>query len=319
MAWAVVAALGAVILNNAMRLVLQTLAKTPGPHDMVDGLGATLFAPNLLNDIVVALSVFVATIAALTIWRRGLSMPSSPTPARSPDKAQPQDLATLDFMEAALYAGYKTPQDDAGQLTPDVQTALYAKVTTDSLTGLANRPHLLARLNEAVSQSVREPDRAISLILFTLPHFVSADKSGPGTSSLSAACAALSDRDLSLHRDLLRSVLEHCQHAIRPSDLLARLQGTQFAVLLSNANPRAAMNCAERLRHTLLRLPFDGAPKPLTEASFGVATRKHGETPADLLDRASDVLHQPHGRGNAIIFASNAPPLPASRQHRPAL
>lgn len=181
------------------------------------------------------------------------------------------------------------PQDE------QKQKDLYRRVTTDPLTGLANRLHFQARFEEVVAQSNRDPGRQVSLALFSFDTLPSASP---------------------VEREAyLVSIAATCRPNIRPGDVVSRLDENLFALLLPNAGPRAAMACADRLRHALSVLPRPSAPagshyERQTPHYFGVATLKAGENTDDLQQRANLAMASartaPHER---ILFASNAPPL----------
>ena len=59
--------------------------------------------------------------------------------------------------------------------------------------------------------------------------------------------------------DVLKRVVETCQKQLRKSDILARIGGEEFAILLPNTSDDEAANIAKRLREAVEKLSFKGA------------------------------------------------------------
>jgi diguanylate cyclase (GGDEF)-like protein len=94
------------------------------------------------------------------------------------------------------------------------------------------------------------------------------------------------DGDLMLRRAamLLRS-------AVRPTDLVGRTGGSEFAIWLSGAD---YLTAAERAENLCLEAPMPECDTAVSEVSFsiGIATRRPGENFADLAQRAGDAMRQ---------------------------
>lgn len=89
---------------------------------------------------------------------------------------------------------------------------------------------------------------------------------------------------------------------IRRRDIAARLGGEEFVVLLPDTAPDAALQLAERLRHTLEHTPMAVLPGVhRVTASFGVATLRPGEDLDSLLMRADHVLYAAKNRGRNCV------------------
>lgn len=174
------------------------------------------------------------------------------------------------------------------------EARLLALSMTDSLTGLANRRRLDEFLPEAFQRAQRygEP---FSIIMADVDHFKRVnDSHGHATG----------DEVLQLFGSLLRS-------SVREIDLVARIGGEEFVLVLAATALDAAMICAERLRAgtPTLRLPVLHAA--LT-ASFGVVQYKAGDTIASLLMHADEALYvaKNAGRNRVEAYAADWPRLP---------
>ena len=125
---------------------------------------------------------------------------------------------------------------------------------TDPLTGLHNRRYFDARLKEAIGQARRSGTPLCALYL-DIDHFKAVnDKHGH----------AEGDR-------VLQWVAQALKGQMRRNDVLARLGGEEFGVLLAETEPTTAMDIAERIRQTIAHDSADALPFPVT-VSLGCST-----------------------------------------------
>ncbi len=165
---------------------------------------------------------------------------------------------------------------------------------TDPLTGVYNRRHFTARLDE-VAQQAQRGGPGFTLLLLDVDHFKRVnDLYGHAVGD--ACLQALADR------------LQRAFPA--PGALLARLGGEEFGVLFSAGAP-AALAAAEALRHDLVNRPIECEGKHFTvTASMGLGAFDpvlHGD--GDALYRAVDVaLYAAKGQGrNRVQPVATAP------------
>ena len=127
--------------------------------------------------------------------------------------------------------------------------------TRDPLTGACNRRHF-AELAEREFVRLRRHEGAISLIYFDLDHF----KQVNDTYGHAAGDATL------------QAVAAQFARIIRQTDVLGRLGGEEFVVLLPDTSPATAVVMAERLRQALEQqtVTFEGHSIQVT-GSFGVS------------------------------------------------
>jgi len=126
----------------------------------------------------------------------------------------------------------------------------------DALTGVANRRHFEDHALGEITRANRHGG-TVAVVLFDLDWFKSVnDQFGHAAGDL-----------------VLRSVVAIVQPRLRPYDLLARIGGEEFVVLMPEAHPVEAREAAERWRTALEATPqiVGGTVIPVT-ASFGVAT-----------------------------------------------
>lgn len=110
---------------------------------------------------------------------------------------------------------------------------------------------------------------------------------------------------------VLRRVAETLRANIRSRDLLGRIGGEEFAVLLPNTTSDAALRCAERIRASLAttRLTVDGDMLPVT-ASLGVtACSVSDPNIASVMERADRALYLSKNAGrNRVTYVAAAAP-----------
>jgi len=168
---------------------------------------------------------------------------------------------------------------------------------TDDLTGLPNRQALQA-LPELSGKAFASPT-GWSLIVLGLDRF------GDVNASLSHERG---DRLLALTAERLGGCLG-------PGDVLARLEGDEFAVLMRLADPSQALAGAERLQAALEK-PFeiDGIPVPLTACMGLSATLDPVPAMGPLLQEANLAMHHAKREGPGLIRAYQGQEAPTSIQ-----
>ncbi|HEX3881348.1 MAG TPA: PleD family two-component system response regulator [Stellaceae bacterium] len=160
---------------------------------------------------------------------------------------------------------------------------------TDELTGLYNRRYVLAHLEEVAARSNgAATDTAV--LMFDIDHFKDVnDQYGHPAGD-----------------DVLRQLAARALRGLRSVDLVARLGGEEFLVVMPETNLSAAMVVAERLRSAVASEPFElhatGRKIPVT-ISIGVAVAaENGEAVDDLLKRADEALYAAKNSGrNRVV------------------
>jgi diguanylate cyclase (GGDEF)-like protein len=149
--------------------------------------------------------------------------------------------------------------------------------TTDDLTGLYNRRHFLALAEDERRRHERK-HRSLALLILDIDLFKS-----------------INDR---FGHDVGDAVICHvasiCREGMLGFDILARIGGEEFVLLLPETTGEQAMILAERVRQRLEAHPstVDGADVRVT-ASIGVSEGgAQSESIGDLMKRADQALYQ---------------------------
>lgn len=125
----------------------------------------------------------------------------------------------------------------------------------DPLTGAANRRHFLGRVDEELARAERH-DAPLSLLMLDLDRF-----------------KLINDHHGHQAGDaVLIAVVERIQDVLRLPDMIGRLGGEEFVVLLPGSTATQAAGVAERIRLAISQTPIATSAGPLgVSASIGVA------------------------------------------------
>jgi diguanylate cyclase (GGDEF)-like protein len=164
-----------------------------------------------------------------------------------------------------------------------VRDTLHVMATTDPLTGVFNRRRLMEIATQVLDIARRER-RSVAVIVVDLDHFKQVnDRLGHAAGD-----------------DVLAAFARVLREQTRREDVIGRIGGEEFAIVLPRASLQTAREVAERIRLGLhnAEVVVDGNVVPVT-VSLGVAALRPGdETPDDLLKRADRALYaaKRHGR-----------------------
>lgn len=184
-------------------------------------------------------------------------------------------------------AGDITERRSMEQALADANQRLEELAATDPMTGLANRRVLRDRL-ELEIQRLRRTAEPLALILMDVDHFKSFNDTFGHPEG---------DR-------VLIQVAKVLQSEVRPTDLVARFGGEEFAIVLAGSDAAASLATAERLRIAIERTPW--RRRPIT-ASFGVSCAGAGSTPESLVKSADVALYQSKESGRNRVTLSGQP------------
>ena len=170
---------------------------------------------------------------------------------------------------------------------------LLTEANTDALTGLANRRGFERFVAEAL-EPARGFDQPTALLMLDLDHFKSVnDRCGHAAGDA-----------------VLREMARRWQRQLRASDLLARLGGEEFVVLLPNATLGQATEVGEKLRVVTCSVPVvldagDDGPSVSASVSVGVTSLENvrPEEVQLLLETADDALYEAKHAGRNRVRA----------------
>ncbi|MFO1211690.1 MAG: GGDEF domain-containing protein [Paenacidovorax caeni] len=171
---------------------------------------------------------------------------------------------------------------------------LESMALTDGLTGVPNRRAFMARLDEEVGRLRAGTVASSVLLMLDIDHF----KRVNDTYGHSAGDAVLKH---------LAAVITQ---ALRKGDMVGRLGGEEFAVLLSDADGAAGYRRAESLREAVAAcvVPVDKAGDIRCTVSLGVCAMQRGDASAqDCLARADAALYasKRNGRNQSTVWSQD--------------
>lgn len=210
-------------------------------------------------------------------------------PLETPDGYNIGSLCAMDVAPRA----YSQSQIDLMQRFASLvshELELRSITLTDQLTGAVSRQALLQEAERVLARFSRSQSPA-ALVLFDLDHFrLINDAHGHATGD-----------------QVLRSAVACCLSLVRESDVLGRVGGEEFALLLPDAGTEAAGIVAERIRSVLAELIIDTSPPLGVSASFGVAALSEGVTSAlDWLKAAEAALQDAKRTGRNKVCSADA-------------
>jgi len=168
-----------------------------------------------------------------------------------------------------------------------MEESLMRLASTDQLTGLANRHHFFS-LGEALQARARRLDEPLGVLMMDLDNFKSINDSyGHDIGDL-----------------VLLTFAQLCRSIFRESDVVARIGGEEFAVLLPATDLDGGLLVAERLRERVESyhvIPHSGGILRFT-VSIGVAELEFDESKLDAaLMRADRALYHAKRTGRNCV------------------
>ena len=164
---------------------------------------------------------------------------------------------------------------------------------TDELTGLYNRRYVFAHLSELLGRRT-EGGNETAVLLFDVDHFKRVnDRHGHPAGD-----------------EVLRELAERAVRHVRSVDLVGRLGGEEFVVIMPETSLAGAVVVAERFRAAVADEPFvprgQSEKLPVT-VSVGIAVTGEGSDTIDtLLKRADDALYAAKHAGRNRVVALTA-------------
>lgn len=174
---------------------------------------------------------------------------------------------------------------------------------TDSLTGLFNRRYFDNRLFEEVQRAIRY-ESIFSLAIFDIDDF-----------------KLFNDSEGHMAGDeILKSVADIARDSIRSIDILSRIGGEEFAVIMPQTDIEEGFLVAERLRKNikeLIPVSWKKFPKKNITVSIGLASYpKDGKDPKNIIKAADRSLYRAKIQGkDRTVITGNPDPISAEIYH----
>ncbi|MEX0140097.1 diguanylate cyclase [Massilia sp. LMS1-1-1.1] len=177
--------------------------------------------------------------------------------------------------------------------TKAMHTALQFAAATDTLTGIANR----RRFDEQLAQSMQRTRAARAPMALA---YLDIDRFKAINDSLGHKAGD----------EVLKEFASRLVRSVRASDLVARLAGDEFVIILQGVNGAAEVRQVGAKIVDAIRQPFELASGPLpVTTSIGIAIFREGAlTPAQLLDLADQALYAAKGQGRDGVALLEAAP-----------
>ena len=214
--------------------------------------------------------------------------PSSPPPPPAPATAPGLRLDSA--LQLLAHSGVALPHGEPGSADwlQGLVDALVEISSRDALTGLANRRAFELALSREIDRVARSGEPALLLTL-DIDHFKRVNDTwghGAGDQVLRAVAAALVD-------------------SVRPMDLVARIGGEEFAIILPNCASAFGETVAERVRRRVERMPVAVAPGQQLSCTISIggafAPQWVRSTAALWVERADQQLYLAKAQGRNLV------------------
>jgi len=188
---------------------------------------------------------------------------------------------------------------DAAALALDnaqIRTRLEYQAQTDSLTGLYNHRYFHERLRAELTRASRTRD-SVAVLMLDIDDFKRVnDVYGHGTGD-----------------QVLRDLADLLRGALRGSDVVCRLGGEEFGVVMPSCDAGDALNLGRRLTDSLQQVDFGPAGK--ITISVGISQGpQHAMNPRELVacSEAAMMTAKARGKNQIVLFEEGATLRPES-------
>lgn len=195
--------------------------------------------------------------------------------------AMPEETAD----DAVLWSGVATDVTEYKSIEEELRQLSF----TDSLTRLANRRHFMLEAERLITAS-RRHGRPFSLLLYDLDHFKRVNDS----------------YGHDVGDQVLVKISELVQGRVRACDMVARIGGEEFVVLLPDTELNAAKGVAEELRKNIAALHFEAEGEAFkVTVTFGVTLYNGTDrAPDDILRRLDKLMYEGKQSGRNRVVAA---------------
>jgi diguanylate cyclase (GGDEF)-like protein len=226
--------------------------------------------------------------------------------SRPPDAAATVAVAQYESaLQLLAQSGQEPPPGEPGSAawTQALVAALVDLSSRDALTGLANRRAFDLALAREVDRVARSGEAALLLAL-DIDHFKRVNDTwghAAGDLVIQAVAAALLD-------------------SVRPMDLVARVGGEEFAIILPNCASAFGEAVAERVRRRVERVPVAISPQQQVTCTVSIggafAPQWVRSTPSIWHERADQQLYLAKAQGRNLVRLEPAAVSVVSNEER---
>ena len=163
---------------------------------------------------------------------------------------------------------------------------LFLRACHDSLTGLANRRVFEERIG-IIIESAKRHNRPLTMISMDLDHFKSIND----------------NLGHQMGDEALKAVAGVLKSTVRATDLLVRMGGDEFLLVLEDTNQKSARILAERLCSAVHALNIQADANTRLGISIGLSEMQPGESLGKWMERTDDTLYhaKTQGRGQVAV------------------
>ncbi len=191
---------------------------------------------------------------------------------------------------SALSRIYTDKITDYEKTLKEKNIALGILASTDDLTGIMNK-RIFKKVSERYFETAKRDRISLTLLLLDLDHFKKVnDTFGHQVGDL-----------------LLKHFVEAIKPVLRKSDILARIGGEEFAVLLFKTDVQGAYTLAEKIRKAIegLSIEHEGEVVQVT-TSIGIAQKMEHDRSFDVVfSRADNALYKAKEQGRNQVYLEN--------------
>jgi len=204
-------------------------------------------------------------------------------------------LSRLNFRDAQILRQSNQRLTEEVAARKQLELELLAQVHHDELTGVTNR----RRFQELLRQRIRRAESLgspLSMMVLDLDYF-----------------KQINDTYGFLRGDeVLKALARICQDHMGEGEVLARIGGEEFALLMPDLDMNDAQKLAEQIRARVWQSPVALADIAIhVTVSIGVVQWQSGETQAELLNRADKALQSAKYTGrNRVVLGLTGAGLP---------
>ncbi len=233
-------------------------------------------------------------------------LPHPKTTVKAP--LAPPALRLERALQLLAHSGQAAPAGEPGsdEWLQGLVDALVDLSSRDALTGLANRRSFGRALAREIDRVARSGEPALRLAL-DIDHFKRVNDTyghAAGDVVLRAVAAALTE-------------------CVRPMDLVARVGGEEFAIILPNCPSAFGETVAERVRRRVERMPITVGPGMTLTATVSIggafAPQWVRSTPGLWIERADQQLYRAKSLGRNLVQLEPAAVSVVSNDEKRAL